>query len=58
MNFFTVKTLAERWQISAMSVYRLAKRGELKATKIGSQIRFNIDDVRAYEERREDEVAA
>lgn len=34
--------------ISHPTLYRLVKQGELRAYRIGSQLRFNIDDVERY----------
>ena len=42
---FTKETLAEYLRISVYTVQRLVQDGSLTAIKVGSQVRFHIDDV-------------
>lgn len=45
----TLETPANRWSVSARTLRRMVARGELKAHRIGSQLRFSEEDVTAYE---------
>jgi excisionase family DNA binding protein len=45
MSWVTVKQVAEHLQLSEAKVYAMARAGELPATKIGSQWRFDLDEV-------------
>jgi excisionase family DNA binding protein len=47
-EFYTAKELAESLQVTPMTIYRLAKRGELKAIRIGRSIRFSSEDVEEF----------
>jgi excisionase family DNA binding protein len=47
-KFFTAKELAESLQVTPMTIYRLAKRGELRAVRIGRSIRFSSEDVEDF----------
>jgi len=47
-KFYTAKELAESLQVTPMTIYRLAKRGELKAVRIGRSIRFSSEDVEEF----------
>lgn len=48
-TWLSVKEVAARWRISAMSVYRLIDSGDLKACKFGRSVRINLADVEQYE---------
>jgi excisionase family DNA binding protein len=48
----TLETLAARWGVSVRTLRRMVARGDLKAYRIGSQLRFSEEDVRAYERLR------
>ena len=48
----TLETLAARWGVSVRTLRRMVARGELKAHRIGSQLRFSEEDVAAYERLR------
>ncbi len=50
-EFYTVEELAERLQLTRMTIYRLVKRGELPYYQIGRSKRFRTDDVEAFLER-------
>ena len=51
-EFMTQKELGEILRVSALTVYRLTKRGELKAFKVGRSLRYSRADVEAYVEGR------
>lgn len=44
----TVKEVAAILNTSAKTVYRLVKRGCLRAKRVGHELRFEESDVRAY----------
>jgi excisionase family DNA binding protein len=50
-TMFTVRQVAQRFAISKATVFTLVHSGELKATRIGNQLRFREEDLREYEER-------
>lgn len=43
------RDLAERWGVTLATVRNIAKRGEIKHTRIGVQLRVKLADVVAYE---------
>ncbi|HUW03703.1 MAG TPA: helix-turn-helix domain-containing protein [Acidimicrobiales bacterium] len=47
-RFLTVNEVAELLRLSDMTVYRLIKKGELPAVRIGRSYRLREDDVDAY----------
>lgn len=47
-KFYTAKELATTLAVTPMTVYRLAKRGELKAVKIGKSVRFSSEAVEEF----------
>ena len=47
-EFYTAKELAASLKVTPMTIYRLAKRGELKAVRIGRSIRFSSEDVEEF----------
>jgi excisionase family DNA binding protein len=47
-----LETLASRWGVSVRTLRRMVARGELKAHRIGSQLRFSEEDVTVYERLR------
>lgn len=50
MTVFTPKSLAERWECSAGTVYSMIERGELLAFKVGDKLlRIRGDVVEAFE---------
>jgi excisionase family DNA binding protein len=55
--FFTIKQLAERWQLNPFTVRNYIQEGKLTATKIGhgknAPVRIHADDVAAFEVRQE-----
>ena len=44
--------LADRWQVSTRTVKRLVDKGEIHCVRVGSQIRFRLADILAYEKKR------
>jgi putative molybdopterin biosynthesis protein len=47
-EFMTQKELADILRLSALTVHRLTKRGEIKAFKVGRSLRYTRADVEAY----------
>jgi excisionase family DNA binding protein len=47
-RFLTVNEVADLLRLSDMTVYRLIKKGELPAVRIGRSYRLREDDVDAY----------
>jgi excisionase family DNA binding protein len=47
-RFLTPAEVAEQLRVSAMTVYRLIKSGELRAARIGKSYRIREEDVDAY----------
>lgn len=47
-RFLTPAEVAEQLRVSAMTVYRLIKNGELRAARIGKSYRVLEEDVDAY----------
>ena len=45
---YTCQTLAEEWSVSAATIRNLVRRGELKAFRVGRQIRIKFDEAEAY----------
>jgi excisionase family DNA binding protein len=48
-RFWTPKQVADRWLVSARTVRRLIEAGELRACRMGKQIRIRHADLLAYE---------
>jgi len=46
---YNAETLAARWGVSAATVRNLVRSGQLKAFRIGRQIRIRPEQVDAYE---------
>ena len=51
-RFLTVAEVADLLRVSSMTVYRLIKKGELPAVRIGRSYRLREDDVDAYLAKR------
>lgn len=49
MDYWTIKQLCDRWQVSEGTVRRWLKVGDLSAVKVGRQLRFTQDEVTRYE---------
>jgi excisionase family DNA binding protein len=45
--------LATHWAVSARTVRRLIERGELRAIRVGGQLRISPEAVERFEERHE-----
>ena len=44
-RFYTVADLADLLAVKPVTIYRMVRRGQLPAVKIGRSIRFSPDDV-------------
>jgi excisionase family DNA binding protein len=51
-RLITIRDVAEALAVSRQTIYNLIARKELTAVKIGSGLRFKLDDVLAYIERQ------
>lgn len=49
-RLMTADDLADRWQVSAAQVYRLAREGRVPALRIGRYFRFKVEQIEAWEE--------
>lgn len=47
-TFLTVSQVAQSLQVSTMTVYRLIKRGELEAVRVGGNYRIKPDSFYKY----------
>jgi excisionase family DNA binding protein len=52
-SHWTIDALAVRWAVSVRTVRRLIERGELRAIRIGGQLRISPETVERFEERHE-----
>lgn len=52
-KLLTLSDLAERWQVSERTVKRRIQAGEIKATRIGRQVRVDPNEARRYENRND-----
>jgi excisionase family DNA binding protein len=50
-RYHTIAELADRWQVSGMTVRRLIESGKLRAVRIGDQLRVADDVLLRFEER-------
>jgi excisionase family DNA binding protein len=50
---WTIDALAARWAVSTRTVRRLIDSGQLRAIRIGGQLRVSPEVVERYEERQE-----
>ena len=48
-RLLTAAELAERWQLPAHTIYRLAREGKLPHVKIGRYRRFRLDAIEQFE---------
>jgi excisionase family DNA binding protein len=48
----TAEQVAERLGVSVDKVYTMARKKQLRATKIGRAVRFNIQDVESFADQR------
>ncbi len=48
-QLLTAEDLAERWQVPASHVYRLARAGQLPVVKLGRYRRFRVGDIEHFE---------
>ncbi|MBM3238298.1 helix-turn-helix domain-containing protein [Candidatus Poribacteria bacterium] len=50
-KYYTAKELATSLAVTPMTIYRLVKRGELKAVKVGESYRFDSEEIEEYLKR-------
>ena len=50
-TFLTVQEVADLMRVSTMTVYRLIKAGDLRATRVGRSYRLREGEVESYLER-------
>jgi excisionase family DNA binding protein len=50
-RFLTIEKLATRWQVSARTIRRKINHGELRAVRIGRQLRVSVEEAERYEAR-------
>ena len=48
-EFFSIRSVANRWDVSTRTVRRIIDRGEISARHIGRQVRITMDEVLRYE---------
>jgi excisionase family DNA binding protein len=48
-QLLTAEQLAERWQVAAAHVYRLAREGRIPVVKLGRYYRFRLDEIERFE---------
>lgn len=49
MRLLTAEELADRWQVPASHVYRLARRDDIPVVRLGRYYRFRLDEIEAWE---------
>lgn len=49
MDYWTLKQLTARWQVSEGTVRRWLREGDLNAVKVGRQLRFTQQEVSRFE---------
>ena len=54
MNLLTAEQLAERWQVPATQIYRLAREDKIPVIRLGRYRRFRLDQIEAYETKQAD----
>ena len=54
-RFLTVREVADLMRVSTMTVYRLIRQGDLRATRVGRSYRLRESEVDAYLRRGEAE---
>jgi excisionase family DNA binding protein len=47
--FLTPLQLRDRWQVSAMYLWRMRQEGKLTALKLGRHVRFRLSDIERIE---------
>lgn len=47
-EYLTAREVAERLRVSVMTVHRLVERGDLRAIRVGNQLRIPRDSYEAY----------
>ncbi len=57
-RLLTAEQLAERWQVPATHVYRLTRRGDIPAVRLGRYYRYRLDAIAEWEQNQEQQEAA
>jgi excisionase family DNA binding protein len=52
-SHWTSDALAARWAVSTRTVRRLIERGEIRAIRVGGQLRVSPEALERFEERQE-----
>jgi len=50
--FLTVSEVATRYKMSASTIYRMLRRREIPAFKMGSDWRFSVEELEKWEQSR------
>jgi excisionase family DNA binding protein len=48
-QLLTAEQVAERWQVPAAHVYRLARNGAVPSVRLGRYVRFRLDAIERFE---------
>ncbi len=48
---YTVRQVAELFQVSTTKVYLMTEKGELRSYKVGNQVRIKASDIREFQNR-------
>lgn len=51
LRLYRPKTLAERWDMSLSTIYKLISAGELEATRVGRSVRISDAQAKRFLER-------
>ena len=51
-NFYTVTQTADQLRCSENTIYRMARRGDIEAFKVGRQWRFSQDAIEKMDEKQ------
>ena len=51
-NFYTVTQTADQLRCSENTIYRMARRGDIDAVKVGRQWRFSLDAIEKMGEKQ------
>jgi excisionase family DNA binding protein len=49
---YTIRQVAELFQVSTTKVYQMTEKGELPSYKVGNQVRIKASDTREFQNRR------
>lgn len=48
-TFFTSESLCARWGVTVQTLFRWRREGKLRATKLGSGVRYSREEVQRFE---------